>query len=190
MRSRFIALLVVWAAAGCQLPVQLDGGDDAAEALDSAGPEAGRVAWQSRCIPGESDPACMDYPPRALTGEPPNRSSCAAMTTASGTLVTAMLETPLSVSEGGLRFELRGLLFDSSDGFVPATGCVVYVTEPLCTFGGSCGGVDPDCLLDGELLDGVVAGTVLCPRLRCGDLFSIAGHDGPGAPIEFRIDGC
>lgn len=149
-----------------------------------------RAAWQTRCIAGESEPGCADYPPRDLIATPPNRTTCIVRSEGSLSLVSALVEAPENPSEGGMRFEFRDLAFDAEGGFVGGEGSVLYVSEPFCTFGGSCGGATPDCSVTAELRGGVLRGTVRCARLRCGDLFSIGGAESPDALAEFQIGGC
>lgn len=149
-----------------------------------------RAAWQARCIAGESEPGCSDYPPRELTASPPNRTTCSVRAEGSLSLVSALVETPENPSEGGMRFEFRDLAFDADGDLVGGEACVLYVSEPFCTFGGSCGGATPDCSVTAELRGGLLSGSVRCARLRCGDLFTIGGAESPEAVAEFQIGGC
>lgn len=148
------------------------------------------ASWQTRCISGESDPSCSDYPARELTPEPPNRENCAIVGDGDNRLVSALLETAANPSEGGMRFEFRDAAVDGAGRFVGGEGCVLYVSEPFCTFGGSCGGTDPDCFVIARLAAGRFAGTVSCPRLRCGDLYGIASAEDPALPARFDFGTC
>lgn len=146
------------------------------------------------------DPGASRASPRAdVWTTPPRRvdapaegheSSCTLRPRAAGGwVVDARVGTVATPSEGGVRFELRGVELDASGERAPADAeCIVYVSEPGCTFGGSCAS---DCVVGATLEGDTFVGTVYCARLRCGDLFSVGSADvGGGEGASFSFSGC
>jgi hypothetical protein len=181
------ALMVV--LVGCEGGDQ--GGRDAFANSDRDAPSGASASWRSRCIPGESASGCVDYPARRVDAPAEgHESSCTLRPRAAGGwVVDARVGTVATPSEGGVRFELRGVELDASGERAPADAeCIVYVSEPGCTFGGSCAS---DCVVGATLEGDTFVGTVYCARLRCGDLFSVGSADvGGGEGASFSFSGC
>lgn len=122
--------------------------------------------WQATCVPGDSDPACVDYPARML--EVPGAPLVCSMGVApSGeTIATVRLGT-----DAGPRLDLQELRF-ANGALVGCTG--MAVTEPGSSFVFSCtdSGNESDLSLAGR----VIAGSVSFPRAGpSGARFAVLG---------------